>query len=158
MKKNIFLTSQAGVKPLVFLQCKKSHVELVCWLLAIFTFSSCKPLKLGTTFRKMAAIFKKSSIFLQSVTYFSLFLEIFPSSWKHFFSFYHSKSGFRNPNSFFQSFRPVSKKLPWNSKNGQSFTETGCKKKVVFGIKSGKRTVSCETGLLSNFMPKGPFF
>ena len=85
MKKNIFLTSQAPVKLLVFLQCKKSDVEWVFWQLAIITFSSCKPLKLGTTFWKMAAIFKKSSIFLQSLTYFSLFLEIFPSSWKHFF-------------------------------------------------------------------------
>ena len=40
------------------------------------------------------------------------------------------------------SFTAVSLKLTWNSKNGQSFTETGCQKYVVFGMKSAKSTVS----------------
>ena len=41
-----------------------------------------------------------------------------------------------------RSFTAVSLKLTWNSKNGQSFTETGCQKYVVFGMKSAKSTVS----------------
>ena len=40
------------------------------------------------------------------------------------------------------SFRPVSKKRPETVWNCQSFTETGWKKKGLFGIKPGKRTVS----------------
>ena len=40
------------------------------------------------------------------------------------------------------SFTAVSLKLTWNSKNGQSFTETGCQKYGVFGMKSAKSTVS----------------
>ena len=43
------------------------------------------------------------------------------------------------------SFTAVSLKLTWNSKNGQSFSETGCQKYVVFGMKSAKSTVSRET-------------
>ena len=40
-----------------------------------------------------------------------------------------------------RSFTAVSLKLLWNSKNCQSFTETGCQKYVVFGMKSAKSTV-----------------
>ena len=40
------------------------------------------------------------------------------------------------------SFRPVSKNWPETFWNCQSFTETGHKKKGLFGIKWGKRTVS----------------
>ena len=42
------------------------------------------------------------------------------------------------------SFTAVSLKLTWNSKNGQSFSETGCQKYVVFGMKSAKSTVSLK--------------
>ena len=45
----------------------------------------------------------------------------------------------------------VSLKLPWNSKNGQSFTETGCQKYVVFGMKSARSTVSFQTGFIFLF-------
>ena len=58
----------------------------------------------------------------------------------------------------FRHFWPVSREtghkkkvrfLPktiWNSKNGQSFTETGHKKKGFFAINFAKRPISSETG------------
>ena len=49
---------------------------------------------------------------------------------------------FLNSRETVRSFTGVSLKLTWNSKNGQSFTETGCQKYVVFGMKSAKSTVS----------------
>ena len=56
------------------------------------------------------------------------------------------------------SFTAVSLKLTWNSKNGQSFTETGCQKYGVFGMKSAKSTVSSSA--LSTFFEttSGIFF
>ena len=53
------------------------------------------------------------------------------------------------------SFRPVSKKRPETVWNCQSFTETGWKKKGLFGIKQGKRTVSSETSFI---LQKQPIF
>ena len=64
-------------------------------------------------------------------------LQFGPKMW-----FTRRKSHFDILTETFSSFRPVSKNWPETFWNCQSFTETGHKKKGLFGIKSGKRTVS----------------
>ena len=67
----------------------------------------------------------------------------FCASKKKFFSdFTLGNRHLLNSRETVSSFTAVSLKLTWNSKNGQSFTETGCQKYGVFGIKSAKSTVS----------------
>ena len=69
----------------------------------------------------------------------------FYASKKKFFSdFTLGNRHLLNSRETVSSFTAVSLKLTWNSKNGQSFTETGCQKYGVFGMKSADSTVSLK--------------
>ena len=94
----------------------------------------------------MAEIFETKNIFSAHFNFFHSKSEKKSIFW---YSISVKKIRFRAGNSILNylietssSFRPVSKKRPETVWNCQSFTETGWKKKGLFGIKPGKRTVS----------------
>ena len=91
------------------------------------------------------AIWKRKLCFFSSV-----FLKILKIEKKKFFSiFTQVHQHLLNSRETVSCFTAVSLKLTWNLKNGQSFTETGCQKYGVFGMKSANSTVSQK--LLSVF-------